>query len=101
MELARELSAIFKPPNKSTEEYSLSFYSPFRKGKNGKVFQISGCLYDKYLNLRRKLLALKIISKEDALIEGIKRVTPNILTVTLFFSIHQLYIFICIIYLYF
>lgn len=72
IELANEISEIFKPSNLSTEEYSRGFYSPFRKASNGKFFYTSGSLYDKYMNLRKKLLALKLISAEDKAPEGTK-----------------------------
>lgn len=71
LEIRDELASILTTPSKSPEEIKSLLYYPYRKAtKTSKATNAGGCLYEKYINSRRILIKLGVITKQEILENG-------------------------------
>ena len=62
---------IFASEFYTAEEIKLNLYHPYQKAQNGnKKVNTGGVLYDKYLSVRKKYLAIGLIPESERTLEG-------------------------------
>ncbi|KAJ8668770.1 hypothetical protein QAD02_000029 [Eretmocerus hayati] len=69
-EIVEQLPIIFKIPNLTPAQIIAIFYFKYQKAtQNCRAIQAGGCVYVKYLNERRRLIRLGVISKNEIIAE--------------------------------
>ncbi|KAJ8677402.1 hypothetical protein QAD02_013189 [Eretmocerus hayati] len=70
-EIVEQLPIIFKIPHLTPAQIIAIFYFKYQKAtQNCRAIQAGGCVYVKYLNERRRLIRLGVISKNEIIAEG-------------------------------